>query len=80
VCRRFLGFAHIAIEHAYNSGSSVNWSLGCWHSLATYLHLLDPKQPISQECRVSRGDLKVTLREPFDLLAELNVVASSAKA
>jgi Lipase (class 3) len=46
----FLGFAHVAEEHAYNSGSSVNWSLACWHDLATYLNLLDPSQPIAAGC------------------------------
>jgi hypothetical protein len=49
----WIGFTHVATEFAYNSGSSVQWSLGCWHSLSTYLHLLDPKQPISPECRWS---------------------------
>jgi hypothetical protein len=46
----FLGFQHVEVEHAYNSGGSVDWSLACWHSLSTYLHLLDPKQPLSPEC------------------------------
>lgn len=47
----FLGFQHVETEHAYNSGSSVVWSLACWHSLNTYLNLLDPKQPLSPDCR-----------------------------
>jgi triacylglycerol lipase len=46
----FLGFTHVAEEHAYNSGASVNWSLACWHDLATYLNLLDPSQPIAAGC------------------------------
>jgi len=25
--------------------------LACWHSLDTYLHLLDPKQPLDAQCR-----------------------------
>jgi len=68
----FLGFTHIATEHAYNSGSSVNWSVGCWHSLATYLNLLDPKQPISQECRVSQ---KVAAIAAAPLLASAKMAA-----
>jgi hypothetical protein len=24
--------------------------LGCWHSIDTYLHLLDPKQPLLKSC------------------------------
>jgi hypothetical protein len=47
----FLGFWHVDKEQPYNSGPSVDWSLACWHSLSTYLHLLDPKQPLSPECR-----------------------------
>jgi hypothetical protein len=46
----FLGFQHIDTLHLYNSGWSVTWSLACWHSLATYLHLLDPKQPLDPGC------------------------------
>jgi hypothetical protein len=26
------------------------WSLECWHSIDTYLHLLDPKQPLLPAC------------------------------
>jgi hypothetical protein len=47
----FFGFEHVDTLHLYNSGSSVNWSLTCWHSLNTYLYLLDPKQPLNAECR-----------------------------
>jgi hypothetical protein len=45
-----IGFAHVETLHLYNSGSSVAWSLECWHSLATYLHLLDAKQPLDPGC------------------------------
>jgi hypothetical protein len=47
----FIGFEHIETPHLYNSGSSVRWSLICWHSLNTYLHLLDSSQPLSADCR-----------------------------
>ena len=46
----FIGFQHIDTLHLYNSGSSVTWSLTCWHSLRTYLHLLDPKQSLDPGC------------------------------
>ena len=36
-------FWHIDTEHLYNSGTSTWWSLECWHSIDTYLHLLDPE-------------------------------------
>jgi hypothetical protein len=50
----FLGFDHVDTLYEYNSGLSVSWTLDCWHSLATYLHLLDPKQPLDQGCVPSR--------------------------
>jgi predicted lipase len=50
----FLGFAHVEKEYLYNSGLLVNWSLRCWHLLETYLHLLDQKQPLLQECQPHR--------------------------
>lgn len=43
-------FWHIQTEHLYNSGTSTWWSLECWHSIDTYLHLLDPKQPLLPAC------------------------------
>ena len=43
-------FWHIETEHIYNSGSSTVWSLECWHSIDTYLNLLDPKQPLLKSC------------------------------
>jgi hypothetical protein len=46
-----IGFTHVVTEYSYTSGSSVDWSLSCWHELATYLNLLDATQPISPECR-----------------------------
>lgn len=45
-----IGFEHVDRRQAYNSGFMVRWSPGCWHSLQTYLHLLDPKQPLDPGC------------------------------
>ena len=47
----FIGYFHVEKEEAYNSGSSVDWTLACWHALNTYLHLIDSSQPLSSECR-----------------------------
>jgi len=47
----FLGFEHVQTVYSYNSGFSVIFSLGCLHSLTTYLHLLDLTQQLSDECR-----------------------------
>lgn len=46
----FFGFWHIDTEHEYDSGLSTIPSLECWHSIYTYLHLLDPTQPLSSSC------------------------------
>jgi hypothetical protein len=43
-------FWHVQTEHLYNSGSSTWWTLECWHSIYTYLHLLDPKEPLLPGC------------------------------
>jgi hypothetical protein len=51
----FLGYWHVEEEEAYNSGPSVDWTLACWHSLNTYLHLIDSSQPLSPECQWPRS-------------------------
>jgi Lipase (class 3) len=46
----YIGFWHIATEYEYDSGwSTIPWP-ECWHSIYTYLHLLDPSQPLSSGC------------------------------
>jgi triacylglycerol lipase len=49
------GFVHVQTPEDYNSGFRVRWSVGCWHALATYLHLLDPKMPLGSGCAVGAG-------------------------
>jgi Lipase (class 3) len=46
----FLGFQHVHTEYLYNSAWSVVFTLPCLHALETYLHLLDPKQPLQSQC------------------------------
>jgi hypothetical protein len=42
----------IATEYEYDSGWWGTFpSPGCWHSIETYLNLLDPSQPLLQECK-----------------------------
>jgi triacylglycerol lipase len=48
-----IGFEHVDQLQQYNSGWMVRWSPTCWHSLTTYLHLLDPKLPLAPECAPS---------------------------
>lgn len=45
-----IGFEHVDQLQRYNSGSMVRWSPTCWHALQTYLHLLDPRQPLDAGC------------------------------
>lgn len=46
----YFGFWHIETEYEYDSGwSTIPWP-ECWHSIYTYLHLLDPSQPLSSGC------------------------------
>jgi hypothetical protein len=43
-------FWHIDTEYDYNSLNSAVWSLECWHSIDTYLHLLNPQLPLLSQC------------------------------
>ena len=43
-------FWHIDAEHDCNSLNSAVWSLECWHSIDTYLHLLNPQLPLLSQC------------------------------
>ena len=45
-----LFYEHINTERLYNSDNLVQPSFGCWHSLATYLHLIDPSFPLEPTC------------------------------
>lgn len=46
----YFGFWHIETEYQYDSGwSTIPWP-ECWHSIYTYLHLLDQNQPLSSGC------------------------------
>jgi Lipase (class 3) len=44
-------FVHVQTPYTYNSGFETLPTPTCLHSLATYLHLLDPNQPIDTGCR-----------------------------
>jgi len=46
----FFGFWHIKTEYEYDSGLETLPLPECWHSIYTYLHLLDPTQPLSSGC------------------------------
>ena len=47
-----LGFVHVDTEVPVNSASKVWPNPGCWHSLATYLSLIDPTKQPDTGCRL----------------------------
>jgi hypothetical protein len=55
-------FVHVQTPYLYNSGLETLPTPTCWHSLATYLHLLDPNQPIEKGCRFLGGSLAASAR------------------
>jgi hypothetical protein len=48
-----LFYEHVNTEKLYDSDGVVKPSFGCWHSLATYLHLLNPACPLDKDCQLS---------------------------
>lgn len=47
-----LGFQHINTEQRFSSIGRVKSSILCWHSMSTYLSLLDPSFPPGIDCRL----------------------------
>lgn len=60
----FLGYQHIGQLQLFDSTGKVRWSPLCWHSLATYLALLDVTQPLDPGCALQTADLKLLARQP----------------
>jgi hypothetical protein len=48
-----LFYQHVNTEQLYDSNGVVNPSFSCWHSLATYLHLLNSTYPLDAGCRIA---------------------------
>jgi Lipase (class 3) len=48
-----LFYKHVDTEELYDSQGVVQPSFGCWHSLATYLHLLNASYPLDAGCGLS---------------------------
>jgi kumamolisin len=46
------GFAHVNTLQKYSSTGKVQSSVKCWHSLATYLSLIDPTLQPDETCRL----------------------------
>jgi C1A family cysteine protease/GH25 family lysozyme M1 (1,4-beta-N-acetylmuramidase) len=47
-----LGFVHVDTMQAFDSSRKVKPTMSCWHSLSTYLSLIDPTQQPSAACRI----------------------------
>ncbi len=44
-------YQHVATESAFSSAGVVKWNPGCWHSMYTYLHWLDPTIDLCTKCK-----------------------------
>ena len=46
------GYEHVATPYAFSSEGVVKWwNPGCWHSMSTYLHWLDPSIGVDPKCK-----------------------------
>jgi hypothetical protein len=49
----FFGFEHVDALQAISSTGKVESTVACWHSLATYLSLIDPAQQPDAACQAA---------------------------
>jgi hypothetical protein len=47
----FFDYQHVAAPYEFSSAGEVKGNPGCWHSMGTYLHWLDPKIDVDPECK-----------------------------
>jgi hypothetical protein len=47
----FFDYQHVATPYEFSSAGEVKGNPGCWHSMSTYLHWLDPKIEVDPECK-----------------------------
>ena len=47
------GFSHVGVEALFDSSNTTQPTFACWHSLTTYLSLLDPAILPDVECRLA---------------------------
>ena len=63
---QFLGFEHVDTLVSRSSSGKVKSSIACWHSLATYLSLIDPTLQADPDCRLAPSTAAAELRTaPF---------------
>jgi predicted lipase len=44
-------YEHVNTPYEFSSKGEVKWNAGCWHSMTTYLHWLDPTVAVDAECK-----------------------------
>jgi hypothetical protein len=44
-------YQHVDTAYEFSSKGVVKWNPGCWHSMKTYLHWLDPSVGLDPECK-----------------------------
>ena len=59
-----LGFTHVNAEEQLSSTGKVKPTLECWHSLSTYLNLLDSTLPIGTNCRLPSASPSIPETSP----------------
>jgi len=67
-----LGFVHVDTEVPVNSAGKVMPFVTCWHSLATYLSLIDPTKQPEPGCRLWAAAQPVSVAPPVPAAASLN--------
>jgi hypothetical protein len=44
-------YEHVNTPYDFSSAGEVKWNAGCWHSMMTYLHWLDPAVAVDVDCK-----------------------------
>ncbi len=67
-----LGFVHVDQEVLVNSAGKVMPFVTCWHSLATYLSLIDPTKQPDPGCKVWAAAQPASVAPPIPAAVSLN--------
>jgi kumamolisin len=71
-----LGFSHVDAVQTFNSTGRVRSSPSCWHSLTTYLALIDSSLQLGAECRlITAGETQLQAGAAPALTTNLSVPA-----
>jgi hypothetical protein len=73
----FLGFSHVNALQLFNSSGKVKSSPSCWHSLATYLSLIDTQLQPAAGCRPTAVDARPPASPSLAATTNLSIAAGS---